>query len=42
MIAVKSLERVWGQQLRCEISRKGLGTSRVAVHFQGMVWGPAG
>ena len=32
-IAVKSFERVWDQQYSCEVSRKSLGTNRIAVQF---------
>ena len=39
---MKSLERVWDQQFSFEVNRKGLGTSRIAVQFQEIVWGPAG
>ena len=32
---MKSLGRVWNQQYSCEVSRKSLGTNRIAVQFHG-------
>ena len=37
----ESIGRVWDQQYSCEVSRKRLGTNRIAVQFQGRVLGPA-
>ena len=43
VLAVKSLERVSGDyQARYELSRKSLGTSRIAVQSLGRVWIPTG
>ena len=36
---MKSLGRVWNQQCSCEVSRKSLGTNRIAVQFHGIVKG---
>ena len=36
---MKSIERVWDQQYSCEVSRKRLGTKRIAVQFPGSVLG---
>ena len=36
-IAVKSLGWIWDQQFSCEVSRKSLRTSRLAVEIQGIV-----
>ena len=36
-IAVKALGRVWGPKRSCEISRKSLGNSRIAMKSIGRV-----
>ena len=41
-MAVKSQEESGDQQDGCEISRKSMGTSRIAVKSLGRVMGPAG
>ena len=34
---MKSIGRVWNQQFSCEVSRKRLGTNRIAVKSVGRV-----